>query len=235
MHSTSPDGPPELLEWSLVTARGPDAESFLQGQLSQDLRRVDEGPTWTAVLAPDGVVIAAGLLRRVDDGLGIVVVREVAEVILARLRRFLLRSRCSLDVEGPVSGPFRTRDDQIDAYWPGPSEFERGLTPHSFGARFVASTVSFDKGCFTGQELVARLDVRAARVPWRLVRARGYAVEDLDAVLRGVGPATVSGVTSWGVRRDDAGRLQALGVVHRSFETTEGRAQVGDVTVEEIA
>jgi folate-binding protein YgfZ len=32
----------------------------------------------------------------------------------------------------------------------------------------VDRTVSFTKGCFTGQELVARLDARGSNVPWRL-------------------------------------------------------------------
>jgi folate-binding protein YgfZ len=42
-------------------------------------------------------------------------------------------------------------------------------------AGIVGRTVSFSKGCYTGQELVARLDARGNRVPWnlRLLRVPG--------------------------------------------------------------
>jgi folate-binding protein YgfZ len=39
--------------------------------------------------------------------------------------------------------------------------------PHEAGV--VARTVSFTKGCYTGQELVARIDSRGGNVPRRLV------------------------------------------------------------------
>ncbi len=43
-----------------------------------------------------------------------------------------------------------------------------------FEAGIVAETTSFTKGCYTGQELIARLDARGAKVPRRL---RGVLVE----------------------------------------------------------
>ena len=47
------------------------------------------------------------------------------------------------------------------------SELDDGTIPYEAG--IVEWTVSFTKGCYTGQELVARLDARGARVP-RLLR-----------------------------------------------------------------
>jgi folate-binding protein YgfZ len=52
------------------------------------------------------------------------------------------------------------------------SELDESTIPHEAG--IVGWTVSFTKGCYTGQELVARLDARGARVPRRL---RGFVVE----------------------------------------------------------
>ncbi len=51
-------------------------------------------------------------------------------------------------------------------------------------AGLVERTVSFTKGCYTGQELVARLDARGSRVARRLV---GVVAGGLDAVAGGAG------------------------------------------------
>ncbi len=54
-------------------------------------------------------------------------------------------------------------------------ELTDGVIPAETGT--VERTVSFTKGCFTGQELVARIDSRGAAVPFRLVGL----VADADA------------------------------------------------------
>ena len=170
------------LAWSSIEARGKETTAFLQGQLSQDLERVGVGGAWTLLLAPDSVVVTAGYLTSNEDGYDLVVPRELADVALARLRRFLLRTKCSLRLGEASTGPFATINEQIGARWPGTAEFARALTPHSFGRRFVEETVSFDKGCFTGQELVARLDARGSSVPWRFVHVSGPSVWVVDEV-----------------------------------------------------
>jgi len=47
-----------------------------------------------------------------------VVAREDADATLARLRRFLLRSKCTLERHDVNDGPFATVADQINASWP---------------------------------------------------------------------------------------------------------------------
>ncbi len=206
------------LSWSTIKVRGDEAEPFLQGQLSQDVSRVGDQGAWALLLAPDSVVIAACYVRAVDGGYDVVVARELADDALARLKRFLLRTRCALEVEVSGEGPFATLDEQIDASWPGVAEFGAKLTPHAFGRAFVEATVSFDKGCFTGQELVARLDARGASVPWRLVRVEGSNRETIDALLKSKGPAGPQGVTSW-FERD--GRVIGLGIAHRTLTSDD--------------
>lgn len=49
-----------------------------------------------------------------------------------------------------------------------PQDAEEGMNPYELGDKVVAQCVSFEKGCYTGQELVARLDARGANVPQRL-------------------------------------------------------------------
>lgn len=99
-------------------------------------------------------------------------------------------------------------------------ELTEGVIPAETGA--VERTVSFTKGCFTGQELVARIDARGAAVPHHL---RGLVLaEEADAEVL-VGAAlmvegkdkAVGRVTSaaWG---PGVGATCALAYVHRSVE-----------------
>jgi tRNA-modifying protein YgfZ len=53
-------------------------------------------------------------------------------------------------------------------------------------AGLVERTVSFTKGCYTGQELVARLDSRGSNVPRRLVGVVGGSDPDGDALTFGM-------------------------------------------------
>jgi folate-binding Fe-S cluster repair protein YgfZ len=212
----------------VIEARGDDAETFLQGQLSQDLTSLDPSGAWTLVLAPDSVVVTAALATRIDGGIDLVVPRELGEATATRLRRFLLRTKCTLSVREVDAGPYATIDELIEARWPGANEYAKSLTPHSFGRHFVDATISFQKGCFTGQELVGRLDARGSSVPWRFVHVTGPSAEAIDAVLASKGPEGPKGLTSWREREDS---VEGLGIAHRTLIGVEGL--VG-VTIEEI-
>jgi folate-binding Fe-S cluster repair protein YgfZ len=95
----------------------------------------------------------------------------------------------------------------------------------------VGATVSFTKGCYTGQELVGRLEARGSNVPWRLVWAAGPNVERIDEVLRSRGPAGPQGVTT-AVRR--GGRVEALGFAHRTLLDPSRLDPGEDVAVEVV-
>jgi folate-binding Fe-S cluster repair protein YgfZ len=220
------------LQWSSIVATGPDAESFLQGQLSQDVAAIDARGVSSLLLAPDGIVLTSIHVTPMHDGFVLVVPRSLGEVALTRLRRFLLRTKCTLELADVAHGPYATTEEQIAAGRPGAAEFALGLTPQCFGASFVAETVSFTKGCFTGQELVGRLDARGSSVPWRMVRATGPSVERVDEVLRSKGPAATSGVTT---STRDGAPVVALGFAHRSLFGSEELTRADDVSVEEIA
>ncbi|HEY5093213.1 MAG TPA: hypothetical protein VII60_08095 [Acidimicrobiales bacterium] len=223
------DVPPH---WSHIVATGPEAESFLQGQLSQDLADVPDNGRWALLLAPDSVVITSCLVTPSVDGLVLCVPRELGLVALERLRRFLLRTKCTLELVDVVEGPLDTSAEQIRAGVPGPAEFALGLTPHSFGASFVATTISFTKGCFTGQELVGRLDARGSSVPWRLIRVSGPSVQRVNDVLKLKGPSGPQGLTT---AMQSGNGVVGLGVAHRTLLDSRELADASDVHVEPIA
>jgi tRNA-modifying protein YgfZ len=98
-------------------------------------------------------------------------------------------------------------------------ELTEGVIPAETGT--VERTVSFTKGCFTGQELVARIDSRGAAVPHRLA---GVVLE------RGTGPLEPGAELFVEGRERAAGRVTSaawcpgldgwagLAYVHRSVE-----------------
>ena len=221
----------EVLQWSVIRARGLESASFLQGQLSQDLTNLDESGSWALLLAPDSVVITSCFVTSRDDGFDVTVPRTLADEATKRLKRFLLRTKCTLHVEDSGEGPFATLDERILSAWPGESEFAKSLTPHSFGRTFVNATISFTKGCFTGQELVGRLDARGSSVPWRFVRVDAPSSERADEVLKSKGPAGPQGVTSVVVKD---GRCVGLGIAHRTLLSAPLASDDADVTVKEI-
>ena len=76
------------------------------------------------------------------------------------------------DVQPPADVGALTPDEldalRIAANWPSEAEIDGKTTPAMTG--IVEHTVSFEKGCYTGQEFVARVHYRDVAPPRRLVR-----------------------------------------------------------------
>ena len=107
MTPTRSDADTDLLTWATIRgARGEDATSFLQGQISQDLARILPSGAWALLLAPDSVVVSTCWVLLVPEGYDLVVPAALASDALVRLKRFLLRTKCTLDLTTPSVGPF---------------------------------------------------------------------------------------------------------------------------------
>ena len=210
------------LVWSRLRVEGDGALSYLQGQLTQDLESA--GRVWSLVLEPEGAVISSLWVSRDTEGVDLVVPGALAETVLHRLNRFRLRAKCEISLAGDCSGPLATLGERIDAFVPGDAEFAAHLPAQSYGEALIGDAVSFTKGCYTGQELVARLDARAGHVPWRLVRATSTSLEAIDALLTSYGPPRVSGVSS-AIRQGDV--VVALGFAHRTLLGAPDRESLG--------
>ncbi len=273
----------------VLAVRGADAETYLQGQLSQDLGPLAVGASADSLLLePDGKLSALLRVTR-TDGQGFVLDVEggYGEAVATRLRRFLLRSKVELEtldwrclsLRGPAvpevaSGLLTALTERgvlalpfewngwtgIDLLGPGdvvlgPDELPAGLvrcgadaveecrivagvpalgtelTAKTIPAEtgLVARTVSFTKGCYTGQELVARIEARGSNVPRRLVGL--LAADDDGSMARGMtlhagtppdgdGAADdkVVGTVTSAVRSSVLGGWVGLGYLHRSVE-----------------
>lgn len=156
----------------VVVVEGPDALSYLQGQLSQDILALEVGGVaWTFLLEPTGKVAAFARIRHVEEqrfeldtdaGFG--------DSLLARINRFKIRVKVDTALRATGEGPARDEQERVAMGWPAlGAEIVPGETiPASLGLAPIA--INFTKGCYPGQELVERMDSRAAEAPRSLRR-----------------------------------------------------------------
>ena len=150
--------------YSKILASGADVFDFLQAQLSNDLRLLEKrADLLSAWCNPKGRVICIMRVRRRESGYEIILPAELAEPVLKRLAMFRFRSK--VDLEAAAASPddlgiAGSTDDWlldnlragIPEIWKAQSE---AFTPHMLNLDLIGG-VSFDKGCYPGQEIVAR-------------------------------------------------------------------------------
>lgn len=87
------------LAWDVVAVRGPDAERYLQGQLSQDISGLGAGGwAWSLVLQPQGrlVALVRVYMQSAEEFL-LVADAGVGPALVERLKRFLLRTKAAIE------------------------------------------------------------------------------------------------------------------------------------------
>ena len=209
---------------SVLQASGPDAATFLQGQLTQDVLGLsaDEARLGGFCSAKGRLQASFVLLRPQPDTVWLLVSADLAEALCKRLRMFVLRAQCRLEpMPWPVWGAWSS---ELPAYraavtaasegalasvhvgWPGGRQLRVGPGGPADGPamangeatlawrqadiecglpwieaatvdRFVPQMVNlellggvnFRKGCYPGQEVVARSQYRGTlkrRTAW---------------------------------------------------------------------
>lgn len=85
---------------SLISVEGPDAQSYLQGQLSQDITTMAEhGVARALLLQPDGKLVAwLRVLRLAENHFALDVEKDIAKLVLQRLQRFKLRTDAEVTI-----------------------------------------------------------------------------------------------------------------------------------------
>jgi folate-binding protein YgfZ len=144
-----------------INVTGPDAFAFLQGQLTNDLHRLDaEAEILAAWCSPKGRVIWFGTVKAIESGFALSAPAEIAADIVRRLTVFRFRSKVDFDVvdEGITADPEVLVQNGY-AYI-GAAQAEQ-FTPHMLNLDLL-DAISFDKGCYTGQEIVARTHYKGA-------------------------------------------------------------------------
>ena len=161
---------------SVARFEGEDAGPFLHAQLSADITGLEPGETTLACYCtPNGKVLGLLLAGRVESGYLLAGSSELLPGILQRLKMFVLRSKVviaeapNLSVTGsagPSHAFSRDSEAMLDtAAWRA-AELRAGITwlngenrekyiPQMLGFDEIGA-VSFGKGCYPGQEIVAR-------------------------------------------------------------------------------
>jgi folate-binding protein YgfZ len=200
----------------VLTVEGPEATTFLQGQLSQDVAGIAPGGTALSfLLEPQGRIVAVlRVAREAPDHYRLDGDAGTGAAVLARLQRFRMRTKADLELtegawhaaarsaalpapEGalglpwpglagwdlPVDGAARALPGghvvaeaaldgvRVGAVVPAARDLDERAIPAETG--LVDAAASFTKGCYTGQELVARMDSRAGAAPRTLRRVAG--------------------------------------------------------------
>ncbi|HYN79646.1 MAG TPA: folate-binding protein [Lamprocystis sp. (in: g-proteobacteria)] len=95
----------DLSHLGLIAVRGEDAETFLQGQVTTDVRTVTDSHSQLAGLcSPKGRMLALFRVMRLADGFYLQLPRERVAETLKRLRLFVMRAKVTLDdaSDGPI-------------------------------------------------------------------------------------------------------------------------------------
>ncbi len=260
-------------ERDVLSVSGADAESYLQGQVSQDVATLAVGESaWSLVLQPQGKVDAWFRVTRVaDDGFLLDVDAGFGEVLLARIKRFMMRVKVDLqlatwilhaydgeidrttvdapivavsadgvgvdvigpDLASPTAQELSTADylrRRIEGGIPAMgSELGESTIPAEAG--IVNRSVSFTKGCYTGQELVARVDSRGDNTPRRLRIVSGSGTASVGDELLNDG--SVAG-TITSVAPTSEGWVALAYVKRSSFDASELEFDGGSVAVRPV-
>ncbi|HZT84119.1 MAG TPA: hypothetical protein VE984_01695 [Gaiellaceae bacterium] len=173
-----------------VRVAGPDAADYLQRMVSNDVEALVPGEACPALLltAKARVIAPLVVLRRADDDFLLLTDPGLGEVVRAHLTRMRLRARCEIESEEHDAVVVFGGSRGFASDWPGAREaLDSGLEPtlsedelelrriesgvprweHEIDERILpaeagldATHVSFSKGCYPGQEPVARLHFR---------------------------------------------------------------------------
>ncbi len=262
----------DLGSTALLAFRGPDATRYLNGQLTQDVRRVAGG----RISLPSCVTDAKGRLQfrvtilEIGDALWVACFDGDADELEARLTRYLIADDVEVtDLTGSHSvhhftgpagdAPPGTIVREVDRFGvPGtdwwlpagttmdfpaeiaqaePDELEEMRISHGIPlwgkeilpgmlppeARLDASDISYNKGCYIGQEVISRIK-SAGKVPKLLARFEADAAISPGPLVQADGSpggeiTSVSPVQSGDSRR-------ALGYLRRG--ATEVFQKIGD-------
>jgi folate-binding protein YgfZ len=163
-----------------VRVSGPDAGDYLQRMLSNDVLALGAGDACDAMLltAKARLIAPVRVLRRGDDDFLVLTEPELGERVRTELLRFRFAAKAEIEAEQHESWVVLGGDETLDERPPGDEveadEYERWRIESSiprWGAELddtilpaeaglTETHVSFTKGCYPGQEPIARQHYR---------------------------------------------------------------------------
>jgi len=168
-----------------IKVSGSDGLSFLQGQLSNDISKIgDKTAQINALCQHQGKIIAILTIVKKDDSFYLILPNSMVDIVIKRLSMFIIMSDVKLEISdftvvGRINGSGEYKlnakisydllknnidtdekfnaiciENKIPEIYPQTSE---KFVPQMLNLDIDEFGVNFTKGCYTGQEVVARL------------------------------------------------------------------------------
>jgi tRNA-modifying protein YgfZ len=180
----------QLIDRAVIAISGPEAKTFLQGLITNDINKLaPNAPLYAALLTPQGKVLFDFLLSEQDETVFLDCAAASAQTLLKRLTLYRLRAKVDLSLRDDLGVLWKEADAPLD---PRLAELGRRRIAQAatidvsgeylthrlsrgvpegldFGSDKMFALdagleelhgVSFDKGCYVGQELTARMKHR---------------------------------------------------------------------------
>lgn len=179
------------LGFTAFSLNGVDAQKFLQGQVTVHVERLPENETrYTAICDLKGRIHFGLWIKRLNpESFELVTTQDQAEEFSKHIKKFGAFSKMKLEEVGTVyptvvgtQTEFSTTTTDIDTWQVQAIQSGQAwitqTTEHLFQPQELRlhqrDGVHFDKGCYLGQEIVARLWFKAKPKHWlHLIQAQG--------------------------------------------------------------
>ncbi|MEP5153840.1 folate-binding protein [Planktotalea sp.] len=177
----------EFQQRRLLRISGADARSFLQGLITNDVNKLDQGLVYTALLTPQGKYMADFFL--VPDGESILLDTDAAQTDMLAKRLTMYKLRADVSIEEDERSVTRGTSETPEGAFADPRSNALGWRSYAghadenvdWSALYVAHSVpnagrelsadsfilemgferlngvDFKKGCYVGQEITARM------------------------------------------------------------------------------
>jgi tRNA-modifying protein YgfZ len=211
----------QLTDRGVIAVSGAEARSFLQGLVTSDMSKVAPGrPAYAALLTPQGKILFDFLVSEADGALLLDCRKEARDALVKKLSLYKLRAKLAIDArddlmvatEGPDDPrlaalgprsvvPFAAvepgdadyLEKRLDLGVPEGADFGSGSLFALDAGLDALNGVAFDKGCYVGQELTARMKHRGTD------RKRLLPLATADGSALALAPVTCGGVESGSV------------------------------------
>jgi tRNA-modifying protein YgfZ len=199
---------------AFLRVSGPDAEDYLQRMVSNDIAALGRGDACEALLLTPKARIVAPLriVRRAEDDFLVLTEPELGDVVRSQLLRTRFAAKAEIETEQHESWLVLGGEEVLDERPPGDEATEEDVERWRIESRIPkwgaelddkilpaeagleATHISFTKGCYPGQEPIARQHHRGkVNRRLRVLEIEGKAEPDDELVLDG---KTVGRITS---------------------------------------
>lgn len=147
----------EHIKFQPLLITGPDASTFLQGQLTCDMTTISDQLSFGAYCDIRGRMLANFMIETVSDGFRLWLPNGLRDVFIESIQKYAAFSKVKMTLVDDLTPSFETSrltNIQNNITWLSP-ETSAKFTPQMINWEKLGG-VSFTKGCFLGQEIVAR-------------------------------------------------------------------------------